>query len=103
MTLSVQLDNREQKAFSLHHIGLAYWRMNKPEDALRNYQEELVIWRQLGHKSGTALALNEMAKGPLPDYKTLKAKYGDRFQAQDMDMVQPQPSGLLDGVKLVTR
>ncbi len=62
LTLSVQLDNREQKAFSLHHLGLAYWRMNKPEEALRNYQEELVIWRQIGQKSGMALGLNEMAK-----------------------------------------
>jgi hypothetical protein len=49
------------------------------------------------------LALNNMAKGPLPDYKELNAKYGERFQAQDMNMVQPQPSGLLDGVRLVTR
>jgi hypothetical protein len=49
------------------------------------------------------LALNEMAKGPLPDYKDLTAKYGERFQAQDMQLVQPQPSGLLDGVKLTTR
>ena len=36
--------------------------MNKPEDALRNYQEELAIWRQLGQKRGVALSLNEMAK-----------------------------------------
>jgi hypothetical protein len=49
------------------------------------------------------LALNFMAKGPLPDYKALNAKYGERFQAQDMNLVQPQPSGLLDGVRLVTR
>ncbi|SPE38953.1 Glycoside hydrolase family 2, sugar binding [Candidatus Sulfopaludibacter sp. SbA3] len=49
------------------------------------------------------LALNNMAKGPLPDYKDLTAKYGERFQAQDMNMVVPQPSGLLDGVRLVTR
>ena len=62
LTLSVQLDNKEQKAASLHLIGLAYWRMNKPEDALRNYQEELAIWRQLGQKGGIALSLNEMAK-----------------------------------------
>ncbi len=62
LTLSVQLDNREQKAASLHLIGLAYWRMNKPEDALRNYQEELAIWRALGQKGGIALSLNEMAK-----------------------------------------
>jgi serine/threonine protein kinase/tetratricopeptide (TPR) repeat protein len=62
LTLSVQLDNREQKAASLHLIGLAYWRMNKPEDALRNYQEELAIWRALGQKGGIALSLNETAK-----------------------------------------
>ena len=62
LTLSVQLDNQEQKANSLHLIGVAYWRMNKPEDALRNYQEELAIWRQLGQKRGEALSLNEMAK-----------------------------------------
>ncbi|HWC96110.1 MAG TPA: glycosyl hydrolase [Candidatus Sulfopaludibacter sp.] len=49
------------------------------------------------------LALNEMARGPLPDYKDLTAKYGERFQAQDMQLVQPQPSGILDGVRLVTR
>jgi tetratricopeptide (TPR) repeat protein/predicted Ser/Thr protein kinase len=62
LTLSVQLDNREQKAASLHLIGLAYWRLNKPEEALRNYQEELAIWRAIGQKGGIALSLNEMAK-----------------------------------------
>ena len=62
LTLSVQLENQEQKANSLHHIGIAYWRMNKPEEALRNYQEELPIWRQIGQKRGIALSLNEMAK-----------------------------------------
>jgi eukaryotic-like serine/threonine-protein kinase len=62
LTLSVQLDNQEQKANSLHLIGLAYWRMNKPEEALRNYQEELTIWRQLGQKRGIAVSLNEMGK-----------------------------------------
>lgn len=62
LTLSVQLDNQEQKANSLHLIGLAYWRMNKPGDALRNYQEELAIWKQFGQKRGVAVCLNEMAK-----------------------------------------
>src|SRR5205823_3389205 len=41
------------------------------------------------------LAINEMAKGALPDYKALTAKYGERFQAQDMNNLQPLPSGLL--------
>ncbi len=48
-------------------------------------------------------ALNLMAKGPLPDYKALNAKYGERFQAQDMGSVQSLSSGLLGPVKLVTR
>jgi hypothetical protein len=48
-------------------------------------------------------ALNLMAKGPLPDYKALNAKYGERFQAQDMGAVQVLPSGLLGAVKLVAR
>jgi len=48
-------------------------------------------------------ALNVMAKGPLPDYKALTVKYGERFQAQDMQAVTPQPSGLLGPVRLVGR
>jgi hypothetical protein len=48
-------------------------------------------------------ALNLLAKGPLPDYKALNARYGERFSPQDMGSVQPVPSGLLGPVKLVTR
>ena len=48
-------------------------------------------------------ALNALAKGPLPDYKALTAKFGERFQAQDMGAVTPQPSGLLGTMKLVVR
>ncbi len=62
LTLSIAADNQEQKAKSLHLIGVAYWRMNKPQDALRNYQEELPIWQQIGEKRGLALCLNETAK-----------------------------------------
>jgi hypothetical protein len=48
-------------------------------------------------------ALNVMAKGPLPDYKDLVAKYGDRFQPQDMQSVVALPSGILGSVHLVSR
>jgi hypothetical protein len=48
-------------------------------------------------------ALNAMAKGRLPDYRALTAKYGERFQAQDMQAVVPQVSGLLGAVRLVGR
>jgi hypothetical protein len=48
-------------------------------------------------------ALNEMAKGPLPDYKALNAKYGERFQPQDMAAVVPLPYGLLGPIRLMPR
>jgi hypothetical protein len=48
-------------------------------------------------------ALNVMAKGPLPDYKALNARYGERFQPQDMQSVQSLPSGILGPVRLVSR
>ena len=47
------------------------------------------------------LAVNYMASHPLPDYKALVAKYGDRFQAQDMNLIAPVPSGLLGPVQLL--
>ena len=50
-----------------------------------------------------SLALNLLAKGPLPDYKDLNAKYGERFQAQDLTNLQPLPAGLLGPVRLIAR
>jgi hypothetical protein len=53
------------------------------------------------------VALNEMAKDPPPNYrvlyKDLIAKFGDRFQPQDMTNVQPVESGLLGPIRLVAR
>jgi hypothetical protein len=49
------------------------------------------------------LALNVLAKGPLPDYKELNAKYGEKFQAQDMQSVRALPGGMLGPVKLVSK
>ena len=46
-------------------------------------------------------AMNYMAGHSLPDYRLLNLRYGERFQAQDMDKIQPLPSGLLGPVKLV--
>ena len=47
-------------------------------------------------------ALNYMAGRKLPDYKLLTLRYGERFQAQDMDKIQVLPSGILGSVKLVS-
>jgi hypothetical protein len=50
------------------------------------------------------LAVNYMAdfkNHPLPDYSALIARFGDRFQAQDMDQIRPIPSGLMGPIQLV--
>jgi len=47
------------------------------------------------------LALNYMAGRRLPDYRLLNLRYGERFQAQDMDKVQPVTSGLLGPIRLI--
>jgi hypothetical protein len=47
-------------------------------------------------------ALNAWSALPKHDYKPLIAKYGDRFQMQDLDKVMPVPSGILGTIHLVT-
>jgi hypothetical protein len=49
------------------------------------------------------LAINALAIQPVPDRKPLVAKYGDRFQDQDMSNLQPVPAGLLGPVRLVSK
>jgi hypothetical protein len=45
-------------------------------------------------------AINELAGQTMPDYKLLKLKYGDRFQPQDMNNLEPLPSGILGSIRL---
>ncbi|HEV7218456.1 MAG TPA: glycosyl hydrolase, partial [Terriglobales bacterium] len=47
------------------------------------------------------LAINTMAGHSLPDYRLLNARYGERFVPQDMENLQPLPSGLLGPVRLI--
>jgi hypothetical protein len=47
-------------------------------------------------------AINAWAALPPHDYQPLIAKYGDRFQMQDLDQVKPVPSGLLGTIHLVS-
>ena len=48
------------------------------------------------------LAVNAMAGQKQPDYKLLNLRYAERFTPQDMDKIQPLPSGLLGKVTLVS-
>jgi hypothetical protein len=47
--------------------------------------------------------LNGLAELGEPDYRDVTAKYGERFQMQDMKRMVPEPSGLLGAVKLRAR
>jgi serine/threonine protein kinase/tetratricopeptide (TPR) repeat protein len=61
-SLAVQVDNQEQKATSLHLMAIAYRRLNKPQEVLKNEQEAITIWHSIGQKGGLASSLNEMAR-----------------------------------------
>jgi serine/threonine protein kinase/tetratricopeptide (TPR) repeat protein len=62
LSLTIQTDNQESKALVLLAIGISYRLLNKPEDALRNYQESIAINERIGQKRGVAAALAEMAQ-----------------------------------------
>lgn len=46
-------------------------------------------------------AMNRMARQPAADYTTLNAKYGRRFEMQNLDEVHALPTGLLGPVRLL--
>jgi hypothetical protein len=46
-------------------------------------------------------AINERAGQALPDYRLLWERYGRRFEPQDMNHLEPLPSGLLGRVQLI--
>jgi len=45
-------------------------------------------------------ALNYMSGRKMPDYKLLNLRYGERFQPQDMDKIEPLPSGLIGDLSI---
>jgi hypothetical protein len=47
---------------SRYLIGAAYERLNKPNEALSNYQDALAIRRRIQDKRGKALSINGIAK-----------------------------------------
>jgi hypothetical protein len=49
----------------------------------------------------TNTAINELAGQPARDYTALNARFGQRFDPQDMDNLKPIPSGVLGPVKLL--
>ena len=47
-------------------------------------------------------AVNELAGRAAPDYRLLNLRYGEKFTPQDMDDLEPLPSGILGTVRLVS-
>jgi hypothetical protein len=46
-------------------------------------------------------AINELAGRAAPDYRLLNLRYGEKFTPQDMDHLEPLPSGILGSLRLV--
>jgi tetratricopeptide (TPR) repeat protein len=62
LTLAIQFENADGKATILNAIGAAYEQLDKPDEAMRNYQESLSIKRSLNQKPGIALTLGNIAR-----------------------------------------
>jgi len=60
--LAIDFNNPEQQALILQATGIAYKLMNKPTEALRNYQDSMAINQKLGQKRGVAASLVEIAQ-----------------------------------------
>ena len=60
LSLSIELDNQEQKSLILQAMGVTYRLMNKPDDAMRNYQQSMEINQRLGLKRNLAVNYVEM-------------------------------------------
>jgi len=62
--LAIELNNEEARANVLQAIGIAYKNLNRPEEAIRRYQESLEIKRKLGpsQRRGMAASIGEIAQ-----------------------------------------
>jgi len=62
LSLAVQYDNQEQKALILQALGISFRQMNKPEEAMKSFQDSMEISRKLGLKRLLANSLSESAQ-----------------------------------------
>ena len=64
LSLAVEINNEEARANVLQAIGIAYKQLNRPEEAIRRYEESLEIKRKLGpgQRRGMASSIGEIAQ-----------------------------------------
>jgi serine/threonine protein kinase/lipopolysaccharide biosynthesis regulator YciM len=85
LSLAIQVDNQEQKALLLQALGVSYRLMNKPDEAMRNYQQAMEINRHLGLKRNLAINLVEIAlvQNTLGKSDAALASYAQALQIQN--------------------
>jgi tetratricopeptide (TPR) repeat protein/tRNA A-37 threonylcarbamoyl transferase component Bud32 len=62
LTLAIQLGNDHARGDVLQAIGVAYKRLDKPNDALAHFRQAHDIRRRLGQQGGVAASLSEIAQ-----------------------------------------
>ncbi len=97
LSLAIQFDNEEEKGSILQALGIAYQRLNKPEDALRNYQQALEIRRKVGDQRGIANSLLQMGQiqDAMGDSKAALASWNE---AVEVDRKIGDKNGLIQNL-----
>jgi tetratricopeptide (TPR) repeat protein len=62
LSLAIQFENEEARATILNATGIAYKRLNRPDDALQYYKQSIDIKRRLGQNGGIAATLGEIGQ-----------------------------------------
>ena len=84
LSLAIQFDNQEQKGSILHALGVAYLHLNKPDDALRNFNQALEIRKKIGDQRGIAITLGQLAQvqDATGDSKAALASYEESVKVE---------------------
>ena len=104
----------------LHQAGMRTWYDPPLRDAAMVYVNGKLagpVWhppyqidiKQFLHQGTNELkivvantAINELAGRAAPDYRLLNLRYGEKFTPQDMDHLEPLPSGILGPLRLIS-
>ena len=61
LNLAIRIGNQQEKANIQQAMGIAYGMLNKPDEALQNYQASLAIKKEIGDKRGVGASLEQIA------------------------------------------
>jgi eukaryotic-like serine/threonine-protein kinase len=99
LNLAIEVDNQEQRALIQQSIGVSYRLLNKPDEAMRNYEGSIEIAKKLGLKRLEAASLSEMAtlQNSLGKPDAAMKSYSQALQLlQDIGMKKEYGSVLLN-------